>query len=212
MKPPPKKHIVSKGISQQQEYPVQRGEMSPENEEAFAKALKGKEVFKYQALNERNLDLMKQRQIAARSSLAPTGLNEKLAGEESFSTFSLHVSDVSFKLARTALSKGQWPDAGTVRIEEFVNAFDYGDPMPGQSEKVSCNLEQCIHPFIQQRNLLRVSMRTAAVGRNSTTPLRLTILLDNSGSMERSDRQQTVRRAFALLAQQLKPVDQVDRD
>jgi hypothetical protein len=37
----------------------------------------------------------------------------------------------------------------------------------------------------------------------------LTFLLDNSGSMERADRQQTVRRAFALLAQQLKPIDQV---
>jgi hypothetical protein len=52
-------------------------------------------------------------------------------------------------------------------------------------------------------------MRTAAAGRSSKIPLRLTFLLDNSGSMERIDRQQTVRRAFALLAQQLKPIDQV---
>lgn len=52
-------------------------------------------------------------------------------------------------------------------------------------------------------------MRTAAAGRASNTPLRLTLLLDNSGSMERIDRQQTVRRAFALLAGQLKPIDQV---
>ena len=40
--------------------------------------------------------------------------------------------------------------------------------------------------------------RTAAEGRSSNTPLRLTLLLDNSGSMERADRQQTVRRAFAM--------------
>lgn len=39
-----------------------------------------------------------------------------------------------------------------------------------------------------QRNLLRVSMRTAATGRSASTPLRLTLLLDNSGSMERADR------------------------
>jgi len=140
---------------------------------------------------------------------APAGLNEKTAEDEAFSTFSLHVSDVSFKLARAALANGQWPEAAKVRIEEFVNAFDYGDPMPTLSEKVSCRLEQSIHPFLQQRNLLRVSMRTAAAGRSNNTPLRLTFLLDNSGSMERIDRQQTVRRAFALLAQQLKPIDQV---
>jgi Mg-chelatase subunit ChlD len=143
------------------------------------------------------------------TSPVPAGLSETSAGEEAFSTFSLHVSDVSFKLARAALAGGQWPEAAKVRIEEFVNAFDYGDPMPTQREKVSCRLEQAVHPFLQQRNLLRISMRTAAAGRSSSTPLRLTFVLDNSGSMERSDRRQTVRRAFALLAQQLKPIDQV---
>ncbi|MDG2383788.1 MAG: von Willebrand factor type A domain-containing protein [Pirellulaceae bacterium] len=140
---------------------------------------------------------------------ADEGLNEKNTEQEAFSTFSLHVSDVSFKLAQSALARGEWPAAETVRIEEFVNAFDYGDPTPGRSEKVSCCVEQSIHPFLQQRNLLRISMKTAAEGRSNDTPLRLTLLLDNSGSMERLDRRQTVRRAFALLAQQLKPIDQV---
>ena len=139
----------------------------------------------------------------------PAGLNEKIAEDEAISTFSLHVSDVSFKLARAALANGQWPEAAKVRIEEFINALDYGDPMPTLSERVSCRLEQSIHPFLQQRNLLRISMRTAAAGRSSNTPLRLTFVLDNSGSMERIDRRQTVRRAFALLVQQLKPIDQV---
>jgi Mg-chelatase subunit ChlD len=144
-----------------------------------------------------------------RKAPVPAVLSEKSAQEEPFSTFSLHVSDVSFKLARAALANGQWPEAAKVRIEEFVNAFDYGDPLPSEDERVSCRLEQSIHPFLQQRNLLRISMRTAAEGRSSTTPLRLTLVLDNSGSMERIDRQQTVRRAFAMLAQQLTPIDQV---
>lgn len=141
--------------------------------------------------------------------VAHSGLDEKTAAIEAFSTFSLHVSDVSFKLAFAALGRGEWPDAARVRIEEFVNAFDYGDPLPRHGEKVACCVEQSIHPFVQQRNLLRVSMRTAAAGRSSSTPLRLTFLLDNSGSMERVDRRQTVRRAFALLAEQLTPIDQV---
>ncbi|MCF6313421.1 MAG: von Willebrand factor type A domain-containing protein [Verrucomicrobiales bacterium] len=147
--------------------------------------------------------------IQIKKSPAPPNLNEKSASDEAFSTFSLHVSDVSFKLAQAALAKGEWPEASKVRIEEFVNAFDYDDAMPNADEKVACQMEQAIHPFLQQRNLLRVSMRTAAAGRSSQTPLRLTFLLDNSGSMERSDRQQTVRRAFALLTQQLQPMDQV---
>ncbi|MEM7473590.1 MAG: von Willebrand factor type A domain-containing protein [Planctomycetota bacterium] len=142
-------------------------------------------------------------------SQAPAGLEEKLTSEEAFSTFSLHVSDVSFKLAFSALSQGRWPETEKIRIEEFVNALDYGDPLPSCDEKVVCQVEQGIHPFLQQRNVMRVSMSTAATGRSASAPLRLTLLLDNSGSMERPDRRNTVSRAFALLMQQLQPGDQV---
>ncbi|MEM9367864.1 MAG: von Willebrand factor type A domain-containing protein [Planctomycetota bacterium] len=145
----------------------------------------------------------------SRAQLPFQDLGEVATDENAVSTFSLHVSDVSFKLARASLTRGEWPEAETVRIEEFVNAFDYRDPMPGPNEKVACHLEQSIHPFLQQRNLLRVSMRTAASGRSPQTPLRLTFLLDNSGSMERMDRRETVRRAFAMLLKQLTPSDQV---
>ena len=131
------------------------------------------------------------------------------ASDQPFSTFSLHVSDVSFKIAQAALSRGQWPDATKIRIEEFVNAMDYGDPMPCHDEKVASQNEQAIHPFLQQRNVLRVSMRTAAAGRASKTPLRLILLLDSSGSMERIDRRQTVKRAFESLTSQLKAIDEV---
>jgi Mg-chelatase subunit ChlD len=136
-------------------------------------------------------------------------IEELQASEEPFSTFSLHVSDVSFQLAKSSLAQDEWPDAARIRIEEFVNAFDYDDPMPTAEEKVAAKIEQAAHPFLQQRNVLRVAMRTAAAGRDASTPLRLTFLLDNSGSMERADRQETVRRAFALLVAQLQPNDQV---
>ena len=97
--------------------------------------------------------------------------HEKRALQEPFSTFSLHISDVSFKLAKAALARGEWPEAEGIRVEEFVNAFDYGDPSPTLEEKVACQLEQATHPFMQQRNLVRISMRTAALGRAGSTPL-----------------------------------------
>ena len=136
-------------------------------------------------------------------------LDEQSATTDAFSTFSLHVSDVSFKLAQAALGQGQRPEAAKIRIEEFVNALDYHDPLPSGNQKVACRVEQAIHPFLMQRNLLRVSMRTAATGRSMNTPLRLTLLLDNSGSMERPDRRQAVLRAFQTLTSQLTVADQV---
>jgi Mg-chelatase subunit ChlD len=160
-----------------------------------------------QAEAERRLE--EARRLAAEKKRQALLAMEKSASDEAFSTFSLHVSDVSFKLAQAALEKGEWPEAERVRVEEFVNAFDYGDPAPSRHEKVACALEQAAHPFMQQRNLLRIAMRTAAVGRASGTPLRLTVLLDNSGSMERSDRAESVQRAFDLLAAQMNPQDEV---
>lgn len=130
----------------------------------------------------------------------PAALDETSPSAEPFSTFSLHVSDVSFQLAKSSLASGKWPEAEKIRIEEFVNAFDYGDPVPSMDERVSCRIDQGAHPFLQQRNLVRIALRTAEAGRSSGTPLRLTLLLDSSGSMERPDRRATLTRAVATLA------------
>jgi Mg-chelatase subunit ChlD len=130
----------------------------------------------------------------------PAALAETSPSAEPFSTFSLHVSDVSFQLAKAALASGKWPEAEKIRIEEFVNAFDYGDPVPSMGERVACRIDQGAHPFLQQRNLVRIALRTAEAGRSSGTPLRLTLLLDSSGSMERPDRRATLTRAVATLA------------
>ncbi len=154
-------------------------------------------------------DVLREKDALYRLESAKKSIDEQSAAVEAFSTFSLHVSDVSFKLAQAALAQGQWPEAGKIRIEEFVNAIDYHDPLPSGDEKVACRVEQAIHPFLIQRNLLRVSMRTAATGRSQATALRLTIVLDNSGSMERPDRRQAVLRAFSALIKQLRPTDQV---
>ncbi|HEY9248802.1 MAG TPA: von Willebrand factor type A domain-containing protein, partial [Rariglobus sp.] len=81
---------------------------------------------------------------------------------ESVSTFSLHVSDASFRLAKAALERGQTPDPETIRPEEFYNAFDYGDPSPAAGEAVNCRVEQAAHPFLQQRNLVRIAMKVPA--------------------------------------------------
>lgn len=132
--------------------------------------------------------------------ISPAALAETSPSAEPFSTFSLHVSDVSFQLAKSSLASGKWPEAEKIRIEEFVNAFDYGDPVPSMGERVSCRIDQGAHPFLQQRNLVRIALRTAEAGRSSGTPLRLTLLLDSSGSMERPDRRATLTRAVATLA------------
>ncbi|MEO6003765.1 MAG: von Willebrand factor type A domain-containing protein [Opitutus sp.] len=128
---------------------------------------------------------------------------------EPVSTFSLHVSDASFRIAQAALARGERPDPATIRPEEFYNAFDYGDPSPAAAERVGCRVEQSGHPFMQQRNLVRIAMKVPSSGRSATQALHLTVLLDTSGSMERADRVATVHRALEVLASLLTANDRV---
>ena len=125
------------------------------------------------------------------------------------STFSLNVSEVSFRLAAAALNQGQLPDPTTIRPEEFFNALPYRD-LPQQSEEpVVMQTERVAYPFGHQQELLRVSVRTTATGRSPNRPLNLVVLLDNSGSMERPDRQLIVRKSLETLLGTLRSHDVV---
>jgi Mg-chelatase subunit ChlD/capsular polysaccharide biosynthesis protein len=137
----------------------------------------------------------------------PTPQPEILTSSNAFSTFSMNVSDVSFKLAAAALEKGQMPEPASIRSEEFINAFDYRDPEAAAGTPVSFNYERALYPFAHNRELLRFSLKTAAAGRQAGRPLNIVLLLDNSGSMERADRVNIIREALRVLAAQLQPQD-----
>jgi Mg-chelatase subunit ChlD len=134
---------------------------------------------------------------------------ETLAAQEPYSTFSLRVSDNSFRIARAAMQQNQRPAAESVRVEEFYNAFDYGDPVPTAQEPVAAAMEQSAHPILPQRNLLRIGLRTAAAGRGSQQALRLTLLVDQSGSMARADRNGVLLTAVKELSAMLTARDQI---
>ena len=62
-----------------------------------------------------------------------------MTAENAFSTFSLNVSDVSFKTAFASLQSNKLPQPSDVRSEEFLNALEYRDPMPRAGEPVAFN-------------------------------------------------------------------------
>lgn len=134
-------------------------------------------------------------------------LPETQTTENPFSTFSLNVADVSFKLAAAALDQGQLPDPAGVRSEEFVNAFDYRDPEPLPGQPVAFVWERARYPFAHNREVMRFALKTSAAGREGGRPLNLVLLLDSSGSMERADRVRILRNALAVLGSELKPED-----
>lgn len=176
-------------------------------------ATSGKLIMRNTQANLDILDPVVAEDVAAQEQKKKASLDlraELSAAVEPFSTFSLHVADVSFQLAKDAIERGEMPAPERIRPEEFYNAVDYGDPAPTMNEQVSCRVEQSAHPLLQQRNLVRIAMKVAATGRIANQPLRLTILLDTSGSMEREDRAASVRRALDALVPLLGPQDRVN--
>ena len=136
---------------------------------------------------------------AARQKVVADVASEATAADVPYSTFSLSISDISFKMTQASMARGERPEPSLIKVEQFYNAVDYGDPAPGPNEAVAGRVEQAAHPVIPGRNLVRVAVRTGAAGRSAAQPLRLTLLVDQSGSMARDDR----RAAMALALKQL---------
>ena len=194
----------------------QRKQHSREEVEALTRSLK--EADKKVELAQAELDRL-QNTVAERpappadaplpkpSVPAPIPQPEFQTRVNAFSTFSLNVSDVSYKLAAASLQKGLLPEPESIRSEEFINAFDYRDPEPGPGARMGFAWDRARYPFAQNRDLLRFSLKTAAQGRQAGRPMNLVLLLDNSGSMERADRVRIIREALRVLAGQLHPQD-----
>src|SRR5665213_3546 len=87
---------------------------------------------------------------------------EVLTRDNSFSTFSLNVGDVAFRLAAASLQNGVMPDGASMRSEEFINAFDYRDPEPAAGVPIGFTSERSGDPFAHNRDLLRFSLKTVA--------------------------------------------------
>ena len=128
--------------------------------------------------------------------------------EHPLSTFGLDVDSAGYSRAVSMIDEGSRPEASAIRQEEFINAFDYGDLAPAEAT-FRVYLEGAASPFRPGNHLLRVGVKGRRLGREEQRPLRLTILLDASGSMETPERMALAKRAIEALLATLSPGDTV---
>ncbi len=124
------------------------------------------------------------------------------------STFAVDVDTGSYTIARRKLREVVLPPPAAVRTEEFINYFRYDYPPPRRGP-FALDLEAAPSPFGQQRTLLRVGIKGREVARQHRKPLRLTFLVDTSGSMRSPDKLGLVKRSLRFLVDQLQPDDTV---
>ena len=100
-------------------------------------------------------------------------------------TFAVDVDTASYTIARTYLQNGQLPPKEVIRVEEFINFFDYQDAAPEDLEAspFAVHLDAAKSPFGSDKTLLRVGLKGFEVANEDRPPTNLVFLIDTSGSM-----------------------------
>ena len=130
--------------------------------------------------------------------------------DDAFSTFGMDVDTASYAITRRYLRDGYLPPPEAVRVEEFVNAFDY-NYTPPSDETFAIHLEGAPSKFGEGKRLqlLRIGIQGYIVPDRDRKDAKLTFVIDVSGSMNRENRLELVKRALTLLVDQLRPTDEI---
>ncbi|MBK7857239.1 MAG: von Willebrand factor type A domain-containing protein [Archangiaceae bacterium] len=127
---------------------------------------------------------------------------------ERVSTFAADVDTGSYTLARGYLEREQLPPEAAVRVEEFVNAFDYGYRAP-EKEAFAVSVEAFPSPYRKGYHVLHVGVKGREVKAAERKRAGLTFVIDVSGSMDAANRLPMAVKAMTLLTEQLREDDSV---
>ena len=129
--------------------------------------------------------------------------------DDRFSTFAIDVDTASYSVMRRFVMDGNVPDPDSVRVEEYVNYFDQGYSSP-EDRAFAINVDGGPSPFGGNNHwLMRVGLQGKTITAEERKDATLVFAIDVSGSMEREDRLETVKKALRLLVSQLRQDDEV---
>jgi len=129
--------------------------------------------------------------------------------DDHLSTFATDVDDASFIMTRSYLNRGALPPTDAVRVEEFVNHFDYNYAAPDR-DAFEVYVDGAHSQFgTENVRLLRIGIKGKEVRPENRKPANLTFVVDVSGSMGREDRLGLVRKSLRLLLDELNERDRV---
>src|SRR5699024_7162719 len=118
------------------------------------------------------------------------------------STFSIDVDTGSYTNVRRLLNAGQLPPTDAVRIEEFINYFDYHYPLPQDAtQPFSVTTTVAPTPWNTDTELLRIGIQGWLPA--SEPAANLVFLVDVSGSMRAQNKLPLLKSSLKLLARHL---------
>ncbi len=130
--------------------------------------------------------------------------------EAPLSTFSIDVDTASFAKTRQLLMEAaSLPPPAAVRLEEFINYFDYQYEAPGEAEPFAAHLALAVCPWRPEHRLVRVALQAPKIEMAARPLANIVFLLDVSGSMNEPNKLPLVKESMRMLIEQLGENDQV---
>jgi Ca-activated chloride channel family protein len=129
---------------------------------------------------------------------------------EPVSTFSIDVDTGAYSNMRRWLNQGQLPPEDAVRVEEFINYFNYDYPLPeNQQAPFQVSTEIAPTPWNSNTRLLRIGIQGYKLPRAELPASNLVFLIDVSGSMHSADKLPLLKQALTMLVGQLDARDSI---
>jgi Ca-activated chloride channel family protein len=129
--------------------------------------------------------------------------------EDRISTFAMDVDTASYTIAQRFVADGNLPDPSSIRVEEWINAFDQGYAPPRQ-DTFAVHVDGAKTPFDGQGEvLLRIGIKARETSERKRPDAALTFVIDTSGSMEREGRLELVKDSLRKLVDALGDGDSI---
>jgi Ca-activated chloride channel homolog len=128
--------------------------------------------------------------------------------EDRESTFALDVDTGSYNVATTFLANGYRPEPDSIRAEEWINAFTYGDE-PATGVDLAITTDSALDDADDRRALVRIGVSSRQVDADERPPANITFVIDTSGSMDIRERLGLVQSSLALLVRSLRVDDTI---
>jgi Ca-activated chloride channel homolog len=125
------------------------------------------------------------------------------------STFSIDVDAASYSNARRLIMNGNLPPKDAVRIEEFVNYFDYDYPKPKGEHPFSVFTEMSRCPWNMDNYLVHIGIKGKELNDEERRHGNFVFLIDVSGSMTPENKLPLLKKAYKIMINNLSNEDRV---
>ena len=129
--------------------------------------------------------------------------------EQPVSTFSVDADGGSYSNMRRFFKIDMTPPKEAIRIEEFLNYFNFDYEEPVNGENVGMNYELSTCPWNESNHLLRIGLKGKSIPENELPPSNFVFLIDVSGSMDSDDKLGILKNGFKRLTDNLTNKDKI---